>query len=118
MSLVLHNLKISEFGTYLEYFTSFEESCVFLIAESEEEVERDPAVLLLEHEAHVSVPGGPRRPRRPRGAHGASLSAGILDQTLPPSAEGRRLHPALRLHLPAAAEASPRCVRLHAPRTL
>lgn len=83
------------FGAYLKYFPRFEEPRVFLIVESEQEVESDPAVLLLKHEA-VSVPGGPR------GSHGsaaAALPARIVDQTLLPAAERRRLRRALRLHV-------------------
>lgn len=87
-------LSVWSFKVYLEYFAGFEESRVLLTAEREQDVQSDPAVLLLEHEA-VSVPGGPR------GARGAAaaLPASVLDQTLLPAAERRRLHRAVRLHV-------------------
>lgn len=83
------------FGAYLKYFPRFEEPRVFLTAEREQEVQSDPAVLLLKHEA-VSVPGGPRGSRGPAAA---ALPARIVDQTLLPAAERRRLRRALRLHV-------------------
>lgn len=68
---------------YLKYFPRLKESRVLLIAEREQDVYSDPAVLVLKHNT-VPEPGGPR------GAHGAAaaLPASILDQTLLPAAEG------------------------------
>lgn len=68
---------------YLQYFLRLKESAVFLVVEREQDVYFHPAVFVLKHEA-VSELGGPRGARRAA----AALAARILDQTLPPGAEG------------------------------
>lgn len=82
-------------SSYLQYFSGFEETRMFLAAECEQDDQADSAPLLLEAEA-VSVPGGPGGVPR---AAAAALPTSILDQILLPAAERHRLRRAVGLHV-------------------
>lgn len=90
------NFEISLKKIYLKYFSGFEESCVLAAAEREQHVQGDPPVLLLEHHA-VPVPGASGGPRGARRA-ATAFAPCVLDQTLLPAGERRRLRRAVRLH--------------------